>query len=113
MEKHQRKPKPCKGCGLEKDVVTERCHFCSKCSESPLNRPLLLNSVCRNGHKLWEVGIKIISGRWRCVACENSRAARKWADPEKRERTRISTRKSQLQKDYGLTEDDWMELYEK
>ena len=104
----------CKGCGGSKGngKLGKQKHFCDACAESPLNRPLLLESSCRNGHSLKDVGILIKSKRWRCRACEDSRGARKWADPNQREKTRKASLSYRRRLQYGLSDEKWEQMYD-
>jgi hypothetical protein len=99
--------KPCRGCGGPKGEAGPRAHFCDKCKDDPLARPLLRASKCRNGHALSAVGIIMVSGRWRCKACEDERSVRKWADPEKRARSAYKGRDNALKRKYGLSMDEY------
>lgn len=107
---------PCRGCGGKKDTGKARTHFCSKCQDDPLSRPLLMNSSCKNGHLLKDVGLLLTSNgkrkRWACKECERIRRVEMWHDPETTSKARECGRKSRLQRNYGLSIEDWEKLYD-
>ncbi len=105
-------PKPCRGCGGPKDSNKPRAHFCSKCAASPRNRPLLQQGKCRKGHSYAQHGIVVQGKRWRCKECERTRTEHKWQRKDSREKSRTAGRRNRLLRKFGLSEEDWLRMYD-
>jgi len=108
------KKRPCRGCGKEKDASGARSHWCSECKENPLNRILIINSMCKV-HDVHKTGFLIqshkSSEKFKCKMCEKERRKRMSEDPVQRENFKNSQRKYRLYIKYGITEDQWDEIY--
>lgn len=108
--------KLCRGCGTEKDTGA-RNHFCSLCQNDILHRSILMKSKCKEGHVYGEVGILqyVENGRkrWRCKECLKNKPKKQWENEETRISMKKYSKKSRLEKIYGLTISDWELMYEK
>jgi hypothetical protein len=102
--------KPCKGCGGIKDLG-EGSWLCSLCTKDPLHRTLILKKICKHGHRFSETGFFLQADRFRCAQCVKIRRQDRWNDPVKKEKSRKDGRRTRLLREYGLSEADWLQIF--